>query len=289
MVNESNHLYIKNTNGVIQTIDLYSTKEEVHNNCISIKIGNTIYYAALVDITNPYASSCRIKKDNTVYAIGTSIIPEYGNQLFTSSSTFIVPSNVYSLRVTCVGGGAGGMTGLTPDYLANGTGTWTFANSSNTVAGGSTSIRNQNTQKVLAQALGGQPASVTFNNYSFVSHTLSQGANPGGGYWSDSDPHGGGGSVSITDISGTVVGSYGSGGICDENNNGRYNYSGGSGFKTIAIVKVSPNDTLQITVGHGGYNWGRGGYYNYNHSSKGYGATVGSPGAAFIEWGEGVA
>ena len=272
----SKKLHIKNSSGVEQTAYIYSTTSEVGSNYMYTIVDGTQGYIPLVSTSSGYATSGRVLKSGTTYAIGAGVPPSYNYSLYTASGSFTVPANVYTCRVTCVGGGAGGMTGFYPSgYLTNSTGTYTFSG----VVGGTTSFGN------LCSALGGQPASVTFSSGSFVSHVLSAGYNNGTGYYSDSDYHGGASAVPLVNISGTTIASHGAGGYCDENNGGRYNYTGASGYRTVTNVKVTPGSVITITIGGGGKNWGRGGYYDYAHSSKGYGAGPGSAGACLVEWG----
>ena len=105
-------LYIKNTEGVTQSAKLYSTTSESQTPYLSLKVDNINCYASLTDVSDSRATSGRIKKsDGTILAIGESGVSPYGYSLFTTSGSFTVPSGVTKLRVTCIGGGAGGGTG----------------------------------------------------------------------------------------------------------------------------------------------------------------------------------
>ena len=72
-------------------------------------LGNAIVSAALVsDIA--YNGAAWVLLDQLPAA--ASVIPR-GQQVFSSNSTFTVPANVYSIQVTCVGGGGGSSSGNT--------------------------------------------------------------------------------------------------------------------------------------------------------------------------------
>jgi len=52
--------------------------------------------------------------------VAASTAAPRGQQVFTSNGTFTVPANVYSVKVTCVGGGGGGGTGITTGDIESG-------------------------------------------------------------------------------------------------------------------------------------------------------------------------
>lgn len=86
-------LYIKKTDGVIQTANLYTDKNDVGNNYLTLKNGNDTIYSVL-DVNGDVG--CRINKNNISYKIkkeNTINIPDFHTYINTPT-TFTVPNGV---------------------------------------------------------------------------------------------------------------------------------------------------------------------------------------------------
>ena len=62
-------------------------------------------YVSLVPTTSKRATKGRVQNASGTYAIGETVLPTFSYKIITSNTSFTVPAWVYSLRVTCVGGG----------------------------------------------------------------------------------------------------------------------------------------------------------------------------------------
>ena len=130
----SSKFYMKNSAGTQQTATIYGTTGEAGTNYLQLMVNDVPAYVTLVETSNALATSGRVLKDSTTYAVATNSIPAYGYGYYTTSGTFTVPTGVVRLRVTCVGGGAGGATASikgiylrTPETMVESS-TWEGAN-----------------------------------------------------------------------------------------------------------------------------------------------------------------
>ena len=306
MAELSKKLYIKNTEGVTQSAKLYSTTSESQTPYLSLKVDNINCYASLTDVSDSRATSGRIKKsDGTILAIGESGTSPYGYSLFTTSGSFTVPAGITKLRVTCIGGGAGGGTDYGPGELAlfERKNVSTVYSRSWTNSGGETAFWRENTNEVKAS--GGTAVSYTgtgrARNYpnnpanwyivedTITSFTDSKGYHNGTHLARTADIVNGASGVSLTLLDGTVVGTYGAGGYGDGDGdkNGNVAASGASGYRTVGTLYVTPGHVYTATVGGGGYGWWRGGNHTGGNSG-GSGCSMGSSGAILVEWGQGI-
>ena len=273
----SKKLYMQNSAGTQHTACIYGTSGEAGSLYIFCLAGTTSGYIRIASTSDSYATHGRVIKNGTTYAICKSVVaPAYNSSYYTSSGSFTVPANTYKLRVTCVGGGAGGVTGAIIGSTVPSDGTFTFG-----VAGGTTSFGS------LCSASGGSNPILVTSGGAVSSTTVSKGYHNGGYYPGSTDLH----QVSatpITNVSGTQVATCGRGGYCDENNGGRHNFSGASGYRVIKTVDVTPGTVITVTIGGGGKWWGRGGLNTAEHNNHGYGGCSGSAGGCLVEWGVGI-
>jgi len=196
----------------------------------------------------------------------------YGSWSTTESTMFTVPANVFCLRVTCVGGGAGGVTGAVIGSTLPDNATTVF-----TVGGEATTFGT-------VTAKGGTDVTAVTTDGELSSYTNSKGFVNGGYKYNSASVHKGD-AVEITDYTGEAVLSCGQGGYCDENTSYRHNWYGASGYKTVSLLPVTPGQVITATVGAGGPWWGRGSYKTSESNSNGYGGSPGASGGILVEWG----
>ena len=110
-----------NSAGTQQTATLYSATADVGSNYAMLYVDSTNCYVPLVSTSATTATSGRVIKNGTTYAIGSSASVAYDYREFktATSGTFTVPSGVYKLRVTCVGGGSGGVCVTSSDLTVS--------------------------------------------------------------------------------------------------------------------------------------------------------------------------
>ena len=273
----SKKLYIQNSSGTQYIVRIYGTQSEAGSLYIYCNADTTAGFVRIASTSDSYATPGRVTKNGTTYAICKTVAaPAYNYSYYTSSGSFTVPANVYKLRITCVGGGAGGVTGGVIGETIPNTGTTSFG-----VQGGTTSFGS------LCSAAGGTQPSITTSGGSVVSYIVSQGFYNGGYYPGSTDLHMVS-AVPVPNVNGTSVGTCGQGGYCDENNGGRHNFSGASGARVTKIVDVTPGTVFTITIGGGGQWWGRGGLQTAEHNNHGYGGCSGKSGGCLVEWGTGI-
>lgn len=287
-------MHIKNSSGVKQDVKIYSTVEESGNQYLPIKIDNIQAYICLCAIEDTRATYGRVRKNNNVLAIGINGIPAYSYNLLTINGSFTVPTGISKLRVTCVGGGAGGLIDRDCQGFTS-VGQYTYTASG--VQGNPTSFGN-----VTAN---GATSSV-YSAYIFVSDdgegnissecrsrsvTNSYGTQNGSSAQNGSNvSHGysGAPSVSLTKIDGTSAGSAGAGGGVVAGQ-GAQVCTGGSGYKVTAIINVSPGQVISYTIGSGGRCLHTGNLYTTAHNDGYRGICYpGSAGAILVEWGQGI-
>lgn len=242
------------------------------------------------------------------------------------SGTFTVPADVYYIKVTCVGGGAGGINyskscieGIADDNNAN-NGPWIYNKSSyqkiiSDVAGGKTIFGNN-----LVVANGATAPIIQYNStitpdgcsstkhesedtvtYYYdcrkVSSVIPSKGSINGKYNSSTSttyyPTNSDGTtnygVQVKTINNTLLCYAGGGGKADSVN--EVLFTGGVGYTTSKFLKVNPGDTYTITIGKRGVGYDDGtivtkGYRHVNDSDDGAGSGV--EGCILIEWGEGI-
>ena len=274
--------------GSTETVcNIYGTTSEAGSVYVSCTVDSQNAYIPLVSTSDARASVGRATKGGTTYAIGKAGVVAYATSgILTTSGTFTVPTDVYKLRVTCVGGGAGGcIEGWTPLERQTRTrpesagGTTTF--SSVTASGATPFVAD------MAGDLHSGQEGTSLEETIVYSYTVSQGYNNGAFYWGR-DSHAGADATPILNISGTQVGSAGAGGYADGGNREEALFTGGSGYRTTGYVNVTPGQKIAYTVGAGGawFSWGNKQSDSWN--SNGRGGAPGNPGAIFVEWGQGV-
>lgn len=304
-------IHIKNSAGTEQTVNLYSTTGEVAtaSGYTFQLVDGVTAYAPLVSTNHAKATSGRVLKGGTTYAWGSAApAPAYSSQLITTagSGTFTVPSGVSKLRVTCVGGGAGGCSGfLAPGHTVGDTSTTAVGGTATTfgsvTAAGGTSVilKYEGYTSQYRECGSGREASCWYETtYHFWVQQGSTGYNNGTLSTSD-DVVLGGAAVPLTNYKGTQVATAGSGGYADSGCYSVYPISGGasgcrvhsgaSGYRTVTTVNVTSGQKISYTVGAGGkwcsYN---GSLQSSEWNSNGHGGSLGGTGAILIEWGSGI-
>lgn len=286
-------IQMKNSAGATQTALIYSTTTESGEPNLPVKVDGVQGYACLVGTSDTRATSGRVKTSGGAqYAIGASGVPAYDYALYTASGTFTVPANVTKLRVTCVGGGAGGMLERACDGFSS-SNSYTFSG----VGGGATSfgsvVANGATSSVytIRVMVSDDGEGHIFQDCPGRSVTNSSGTQNGtnainGG----NSTHGyqGAAAVSLTLIGGTSAGSASAGGGVTAAQSAQV-CTGGSGYKATQVVDVSPGQTIACTIGSGGKCLHTGVLYATAHNDGYRGICYpGSNGAILVEWGDGI-
>lgn len=314
-------IYIKNSAGTQQTALIYSTTGESGTPYIYASDGSTTGYVPLCSTSDARATSGRVIKSGTTYAIANIATPVYGSTLYTSTGTFTVPAGVYKVRVTLVGGGAGGADCMVPadapdhtNYADNATydyyvrttgGTSSFGSYASAAGGQGPTIRltkrsceKNPSRDDPAYTVSGWNLETCFGpslNISFLDW-VPQVVNNGGGSnvaspaWDNTSS--GGAAAPLTNYAGGVVGYAGAGGQADPEKDNAYAIGGSSGYRTVTTVAVTPGQSIACTVGNGGAIYFRTSYYTYSIATSGSpsgNAYVGSAGAILVEWGQGIA
>ena len=287
MATFSKKIKIKNSSGETQTALIYSTTNESGIPFLSINVDDINGYACLVDINNTRATSGRVKKsDGTIYAIGENGIPEYGYSYLSTNGSFTVPAGVTKLKVTCVGGGAGGNVSYIESgiriedifvYDGEAGGETNFGNL--VLANGGTASINRYT--VSCSGFGSDRECTVTN----IIQTESYGFNNGGRCITN-NPNPGGASVVLTTITGLQVASVGGGGSADPQIS--VCFPGASGYMTIETINVTPGQILNYYIGSGGRGRRYSNLYPYCTSSAGSGSCPGEKGGILVEWGQGI-
>lgn len=283
-------LYFTNTSNATESAAIYDSIDDVGDVYTYVSVNGKTCYVPLVPIDDKYATSARVEKNGIIYAIGKVTVPKYGYNTFTSAGTsiFEVPSGVTKLRVTCVGGGAGGVT---VGYLCGG---YQFPDS----AGGATSFGIHENNDDESYYSG---ESVVANGAGYATFICGKSGNqeritsviPGSGTISGSvstmtsSSYSGAPAVELTDYKGNVISSAGAGGMADGDGYAAI-ASGSSGYKTIAIMTVKPKQKIRYTVGYAGYGCWRGTYTSTSYGYDGEHVSPGSVGAILVEWGKGI-
>lgn len=285
---------MRTSSGAVQLANIYSTPGEANNNTMRVLADDIAGYVAVGSIGDPRQTNGRVRKTNGVtYAILTDGAPAYGYGYYTSNGSFTVPAGVTKLRVTCVGGGAGGMLERDCDGFSA-SGAYTLSG----VEGGTTTfgsvVANGATSSVysIRVAVSDDGEGNTFHDcYNSRSVTNSSGTQSGTNAINGSNSsHGyqGAAAVSLTRIDGTSAGSAGAGGGVTAGQDAQV-CTGGSGYKTTQFLSVSPGQTISCSIGSGGKCLHRGTLFATAHNDGRYGiAYPGSNGAVLVEWGEGI-
>lgn len=306
-------IHITNSAGEEQTVNLYGTVAELGSatGYTTQLVDGQECYAVLIGVDESGATAGRVQlSTGDVYAWGAQTsTPAYAYKLITTagSGTFTVPAGATKLRVTCVGGGAGGCSGFkypsstvgaTATTAVQGTAT-TF--DSVTAAGGTSVILKYEGEYTTSMSCPGRDGSctTTTRRYYWVQQR-SKGYN-NGTLSTSNDYVNGGAAVPLTDYNGTQLATAGKGGGADSGRGYVYPtsgsndkharvHSGASGYRTVTTIDVTPGQTLSYTVGAGGkwYASGTGSYQSSSWSSDGHGGSPGSKGAILVEWGEGI-
>lgn len=302
-------IYLKNSAGTQQTAALYSTTGEVGSNYVRLYVDSANCYAPLVSTSAATATSGRVIKNSTTYAIGSSASVAYDSRQFKTagSGTFTVPSGVYKLRVTCVGGGSGGISVARNSLEVSKISTYLKSYSGSN--GAYTKARFKNVDGGTT-TFGSVSASGGYKAYTTAKHTYQSGTGDSSetitcfypskittniGYtkitmYNDADWHAGASAVPLTNIKGTTVFSAGAGGPADGGSSTYAASPGSSGVRTVSTISVSPGDKIAWTVG----NYGQGLRLtafttSTDNNSSGVGAGRGYVGGILVEWGEGIA
>lgn len=319
-------IHTRGSDGVEYTTNVYSTPSEAGSQYMQIELDGQTGYVPLVDISDPLATAGRVTLSNgQTWALGKRGPIPYQYQIITASGSWTVPSDVTKIRVTCVGGGAGGVvvyprryshTWLTDaDYtLAYMPKPFSWCTTAYylmfRVSGGPTifgSLEASGAQSSTAcvyfqHAIPGDcPAtapelSVLLSNTSLYSTGLRDLANckqscgySCGGVFGDEDVHNGP-STPLTGVNGTILGYAGTGGYADlDNPTNEIAMPGGSGYMAgPAYLNVRPGQVMDVSIGTGGLGYRRDEYVYGAYNSGGLGVAQGGNGAVLVEWGVGI-
>lgn len=298
-------LYMKNSAGTTQTANIYGTTGEVGTNYIRATVDGTNGYIPLVSTKDVRATSGRVTKSGTDYAIGSIPIPAYAKWGKASGSgNFTVPAGIYKLRVTCVGGGAGGViVGAGAAHFGD------YTNKETGGAGGKTTFGSVTANGGGASTITKKTTCTDYDseysqcNASSVSTTITLGAGyakavsvtkntntvagtpvPILDYNGDTlfNQHGTGGSVNAFGSAGNVCNTCVDSAVV-----------GASGYRTVKTISVTPGQVIKWSVGAGGS-----GVYNYYGNSRKVvstwttygngGVGPGTGGAIVVEYGRGI-
>ena len=286
--------------GTTYKVNVYSTSGEAGSSFTgAIIIDGTQGYYPLCGTSDSRATPGRCLHSNgNTYALATDGVPAYSSKSITAagSGTFTVPSGVTKLRVTCVGGGAGGVVARTKrstTSLPNGSYTSAYAASSagGTTTFGSVSAAGATYAKFVYktyQDCGGSRDSASCSTaYECTSITASSGTASGYTSILNSDYHAGASAIAVTNYAGTQMFTAGAGGCADGTVDALA--AGGSGKKTVSTITVTPGQVINYTVG----NYGKGCKYgtyltSTSNSSDGVNAGRGYVGGILVEWGRGI-
>ena len=281
------HIYIKNSAGTIQAVNLYSTAGEAGSWRIrGANVDGQDAYIPCVpyDSTEARRTSAVFTNGAGTWRFATVGAPPYATAYYNGGSgSFTVPTGVTRLRVTCVGGGAGGCNmyeariGKGVHYGSSG-GATTFGSVSAAGAGPlHFSIKEESHQNCDSES-----GCSTYYTYHIEWFNNSAGFHYGwqtGGEWYY------GHSTPLRNYLGTDVAYAGQG--------GRGSYAnGGSGYRSEALIDVTPGQVIGWSVGGGGAGLAMGTgvhWINYDYwSSHSQCAGCGFAGAIFVEWGQGI-
>lgn len=273
-------IHIIPSTGGEQTCNIYSTTGESGTPNQSMIVDGQTGYIPLVATTDARATAGRVRLSiGQEWALGARGVVAYGYQLITGSGSFAVPADVGKLRVTCVGGGAGGFvsdwryTNPSYDYTdASGNVVTVGAGPGGTTTFGTIS------------ATGAGVATATYSGASLIATTQSCGQSCGGEF-RDSAVHNGP-STGIYNIHGTLITWTGQGGYSDLDSS-TTGFPGGSGNLVTGYMDVTPGQVIAVTIGGGGVGRCRD-FLTWSYNSGGEGCAGGNSGAVLVEWGQGI-
>lgn len=311
-------IHIKNSAGTEQTANIYSTTGESGSPYMHASVDGSTGYVALVSTSASNATSGRVLHTNgTTYAIGNAAIPAYSYKVITTagSGTFTVPTGVSKLRVTCVGGGAGGSVlakgseagcgityGSSELSVSNGTyywtGSWALGSATKfgtVTAAAAGAAKFSGVMSEQCTCTSGRDVTCSGCRDEFLPKavvTVSTGYHNGVCVLGTSNSYKGGAAVPMVGIDNVTRASVGAGGYADGDYNNPctniYIASGGSGYRTISTMSVTAGQVISYTVGSGGKMRWFNGTTTSCHNSDGTGGCPGSAGGILIEWGKGI-
>lgn len=275
-------IHIIPSSGGEQTCNIYSTTGESGTPNQSIIVDGQTGYVPFVSKTDARATAGRVRlSTGQEWALGARGVVAYGYQLITGSGSFTVPADVGRLRVTCVGGGAGGF--VSNKYFTNPTYDYTDA-SGNFVTVGAGPGGTTTFGTILAAGAGVATAIYSPDELLPLTTTQSCGQSCGGEF-RDVDVHAGP-STSIYNIHGTLITRTGKGGYSDLDSS-ITGFPGGSGNLVTGYMDVTPGQVIAVTIGGGGVGRCRE-FLTWDYNSGGEGCNGGSAGAVLVEWGQGI-
>ena len=295
-------IHIKNSAGTEQTVALYSTTGEVATAASYTyqSVDGTTCYAPLVSTSHAKATSGRVLKGGTTYAWGsTAPAPAYATwtKNAAGSGTFTVPSGITKLRVTCVGGGAGGGLFQTDTEYEPHNALSTYVNGAGAIDGAATtfgSVTAAGANRWVATATnrtctasGGEGTvsyKCTIRSHSSVSTGTTNGVYNTGTY----DYQSGAPAVPLTDYKGATVFSAGAGGCSDGHDVYRCCYTGASGYKKVSTITVTPGQVISWSIGRRSKGWRINDWCSSSCSSAGRNACAGEVGGILVEYGAGI-
>lgn len=205
-------------------------------------------YGILVDDI-PTALSTRPVTSNGIKEYIDNKITLHGQQVFTSSGTFVVPEKVTNIKVRICGGGGGSKT-----YQNGGS------------DGGASSFGSYVT------VTGGKVGGTTGGTFSFANNVSGIGINGTADSFIIDDGNRLGGSCPLGFSATTGGTGYGYGGSMKNPFSGA---GGSAGGYADVLVNVTPNESIAVTIGAAGSGpWGN--FWNYGNA--------GGPGICIIEW-----
>lgn len=220
----------------------------------------------------PSTSGNLLTSDGTTWQSTAPVASGFSTMsVFTSSTTFTIPTGKTTIKVTVIGGGAGGSITTTGNALLPGvTGNTSSVSSgtqSITTVSASGGTPNQGAVNVFAMTAGfggvGSNGDINFFGGSGGSQTNSNNApsgNGGNSFMGGGAP-GFGQGTGVNGFDGQIYGGGGSGGNASASN-GRLNGGAGGGTAIKYLTNLTPGNTLTITVaasaagGNNGTNFG---------------------------------
>lgn len=274
-------IHIIPSTGGEQTCNIYSTTGESGTPNQPILVDGQTGYVPLVSTTDARATAGRVRlSTGQEWALGARGVVAYAYQLITSSGSFTVPNDIGKLRVTCVGGGAGG-------FVSSGSHTnpsYDYTNASGNLVtvgagpGGTTTFGT-------ISAAGAGVATATYSDAYWPIATTQSCGQSCGGEFRDFDVHKGP-STSIYNIHGTLITKAGTGGYSDLGS-APIGFPGGSGNLVTGYMDVTPGQVIAVTIGDGGIGRCRE-FLTWSYNTGGEGCNGGSAGAVLVEWGQGI-
>ena len=205
------------SDGLVTSDGIFKALDKKQDNLI---IDYQLSNSSLNPVSNSAVTTELNSLKNRIEYVNNSIASSKGIEVFKTSGTFIVPSNVRAIRVTCIGGGGGaGRYGR-----ANKGGDTSFGSYMTAYGGiGGTPTNSGGSFKTSVGGIGfqGQTGPITEKTRAYAITYL--------------------GNPSFTFGAGGIVGYQGSGG-------------GAGGSITAAINNLTPGETINVIVGGGG--WG---------------------------------